>query len=983
MSLPDAFAGLSFREPARARANRELLKGRLPESLLALLATVLAQVPDADTALNHLERFSRDPGRCVLDALVRQPALLHYLLALFSHSRFLSETLIQQPDLIVWLGRDKQFGRLKSNEDLLEEYARFETAALEEEPALTLARFKRREYLRITLRDILGMAELGETTLELSTLADVLLEKALLRAERELEERYGAPETTDRRGRPVPARFAVVSLGKLGGRELNYSSDVDLLFLYDGEGKTGAPQPRRRIANSEFFIRLAQRLLQLIAGVTRQGPVFRVDLRLRPGGGEGDLAISLPAALDYYQRRAREWELQMLLKARHSAGEPVLVREFLVAVEPVLYRGEMHFAAVESVLRAREEFDQKLDAGDDRLNVKLAPGGIRDIEFLVQCLQRLHGRDDRWVRAPGTLVGLQKLFDKGYLPARDHFRLAAAYQFLRRIEHRLQLEQGQQTHTLPDDAEALGLLARRCGVNGGPGRPAQEEFARVLEGHLQHVRTTYERILPRTPRAGEPEDFALRAPEALAAPSRSSYRGLLQQLRAQGSPLYRALEAMEVSERAQKPLQAFLSAALASSAAFEEVNRAAAALPVGVELLRLSEPLGTWLIRHPERLVELLAVGSSNVGAGPGQLEITLATESAATAPGKLSAQVEPRAPFTRQMAVLRRGFRDAVFRWGAKALVADRPVEESLREFTALAEDVLHASLTVATQHTGGPGSRQALGLAVIALGRLGTEEMDLGSDADLVFVAADSGSQARARRVTERLLHVVSAYTREGTLFPVDVRLRPRGKEGELVETADACLDYFATKAEAWEAVTYLKARPVAGDTRLGELVCLELRASLAQRFAQVEPLRTALREMRQRLEEEAAKTDNFKTGPGGLYDLDFLVSAAALAQGAESLAGRSLREQVERWAPAGAASEEEQKSLQEAARLLRAVDHAIRLATGRATPHLPVGPRAELVAELAGRWLGESFTPGALADRLAGLRAAVRAAFLRGFA
>jgi glutamine synthetase adenylyltransferase len=216
--------------------------------------------------------------------------------------------------------------------------------------------------------------------------------KSADRAQSELRPRYGAPETLDPQGRKTPARFAVVSLGKLGGNELNYSSDIDLLFLFAGDGETSGPE---RLANNEYFVRLAQRLLQIISGVTREGPVFRVDMRLRPGGGEGDLAISLPAALDYYQRRAREWELQMLLKARASAGDAALVRELLHGVEGFLYRGAMHFAAVEAVVQAREGFARQLDAAaGDRLNVKLAPGGIRDIEFLVQCLQRLHGRDD-------------------------------------------------------------------------------------------------------------------------------------------------------------------------------------------------------------------------------------------------------------------------------------------------------------------------------------------------------------------------------------------------------------------------------------------------------------------------------------------------------------------------------------------------------------------------------------------------------------
>src|SRR3990172_4828465 len=282
MSLPEAFARLRFAQPARARANLHLVRERLPGPGFALLPTVLGQIPDPGGALNYLERFSRDPDaagrRRVMDALARQPALLHYLLALFSYSCFLSETLIQQPDLILWLGRgggNKPGAGKKKKNPRPGAPARLETGALDADPALTLVRFKRREYLRITLKDILGMAELGETTLELSLLADVLLEKALERAQAELQARYGAPQTADARGRLVPARFAVVSLGKLRGTELNYSSDVDLLFLYAGEGETAAAGAAARIANSEYFIRLAQRLLQLIAGVTPQGAVFR------------------------------------------------------------------------------------------------------------------------------------------------------------------------------------------------------------------------------------------------------------------------------------------------------------------------------------------------------------------------------------------------------------------------------------------------------------------------------------------------------------------------------------------------------------------------------------------------------------------------------------------------------------------------------------------------------------------------------------
>ncbi|MBI2956761.1 MAG: hypothetical protein HYY26_05565, partial [Acidobacteria bacterium] len=924
--------------------------------------------------------------RRVLDAFVSQPLLLHYLLALFSHSRFLSETLIQQPELILWLGRERHLERIRSKEELLEEYARFETSALDADPSLALARFKRRQYVRITLKDILGLSTLLETTLELSTLADVLLEKALTRAEAELRPRYGTPETLDARGRRVPARFAVVSLGKLGGRELNYSSDIDLLFLFAGEGETSADEAGRRISNAEFFLRLAQRLLQIVAGVTPEGPVFRVDMRLRPGGGEGDLAISLPAALQYYQRAAWEWELQMLLKARHSAGDAATVREFLAGVEPRLYRGAKHFAAVEAVVKAREGFDRQLDAAaSERPNVKLAAGGIRDIEFLAQCLQRLYGQDDSWVRAGSTLVALQKLYEKGYLSGRDHFRLASAYEFLRRVEHRLQLEQGQQTHTLPADPEALELLARRCGFASAPGKLARDELLAALEGHLRQVRSIYERTLPRAARVPESDVYALRAPEALAVPGELSYGEILDLLRTQDSPLYHSVKELTVPERAHKALHRFLTAALGSSATFEEVSRAASALPVALEIFRLSEPLTTLLVRRPERLAQLSAIGSAPAGRPEGQLELGWPVGSERELSPALRAVVNSHGSLPRQMAGLRRYFADAAFRWGARELYWRPPLASGLWAYTALAEEVLRGGLAMAEQHSGEAGG-EPVDYVVVALGRVGMAEMDWGSDADLIFLAARPEAQLRVRAIAEKLLHVVSGYTREGTLFPVDVRLRPRGSEGELVQTADGVLEYFASSAEVWEAVTYLKARPVGGDFVFGEHWCEQLRAVLRQRFSTPEPIRSSLRVMRQRLEEEGTKngasSDNFKTGPGGLYDLDFLFSAAALEAGARSQAGCPLAEQASLFADVLAFDAEEREQLGRAARLFRSVDHALRLTTGRSAASLPAGPRLELVAELVGAALGETLSGATLLTSLAETRRAVRELYQRVF-
>ena len=981
MSLPESYSAVPLADPARAEANLESLRTRLSRELLDLLSVILAQAPDPDTALNNLERFTRVAPKRALDGLAKKPALLHYLLALFSHSRYLTETLILQPELVLWLAREKSLTRLKSADDLLEACARFEATAIESDPALILTRFKRREYLRIALKDIQQLATLTETTIELSLLADVLLERASRIAGRELERRFGWPHAADDRGRPVRARFAVVSLGKLGGSELNYSSDIDLLFLYDGEGETPGGESGEVLAGGEFFLRLAQRILQLIAGLTSEGPVFRVDVRLRPGGGEGDLVISLPAAVEYYRSRAREWELQMLLKARATAGNARLVRDFLRQVEPFLYREEMHFDVVESVLNAREQFDRKLRGRRDaRIDVKLSPGGIRDIEFLVQCLQRLYGRADRWVRSAGTLLGLQRLTDKGYLAPRDHNSLAAAYQFLRLVEHRLQLDQGLQTHQVPEDSMALRLLARRCRSEGAAGHESEAgseagHFLRVLSGHRETVREIYARVLPYTRRALESEPFRLVPPEEGVHSSGLEYAALLHTLGNRSEELREAASSLELPAGGHKAFQRFLTAAAASPAALEALTSSTNSLPLAAELLARSRPLADLLIRQPERAALLPGLWAPDAGdwlpfpREPGREKETVPEI------------IPPGASSIEAMTGLRRYHRDQFFRWGCRSLWETGGVAEALETYSGMAQQIVesawHASCDSAREQQGGT--------ALLALGRLGMRELDLGSDLDLLFVAADQDAAARARPRAERFIHMLSAYTQQGSLFQVDTRLRPRGKEGELVQTVEGALDYFQSAAELWEAAAYLKVTPLSIGRELGADWCGKLRHVLGKRFHDWDAIRAGLRQMRQRLETEGGQSGgggNYKTGAGGVYDIDFILSALALRSGELELGERSLAAQAHLLREKEILSAEDAGTLIGASQFFRAVDHAVRLATGRSSPVLPAGPRGLAAAQLAGRWLGEPLSPAGLATRLADHCRYVRRIFNRIF-
>src|SRR5438105_11607709 len=311
-------------------------------------------------------------------------------------------------------------------------------------PTLLLARFKRREYVRIMLRDVLGIAALADVTAEISALSDVLIEAALADCALAMQNRFGSPQRLDPDGRLMPVPFSVLSLGKLGGNELNYNSDVDLMFLFgNGEFPAEAALPLR-----EYFVRLAQMITETLSRPTREGPVFRIDLRLRPQGHEGEPAVALGHALRYYEHSAHDWELQVLIKARHSAGDQDLARQFIRGVQPRVYHAGLNFAAIETAWNSLEKIGSQRrsaraqHASQQGIDVKLDPGGIRDIEFMVQCLQRVYGGDELWLRSGGTLFSLQKLHDKNHLSGKDFFELNQAYEFLRRLEHRLPLRPG-------------------------------------------------------------------------------------------------------------------------------------------------------------------------------------------------------------------------------------------------------------------------------------------------------------------------------------------------------------------------------------------------------------------------------------------------------------------------------------------------------------------------------------------------------------
>lgn len=962
-----AFTSIAFSEPATAETNLALLERHLPGQLWSALPALLGQLPDPDGSLNYLERYLHDAPPRVVSYLEKNPAALHYLLLLFSYSHFLSESLLQQPELIQWLhhrGPGEGLDRIKSPENLLEEFARFTATHFDAAPAVILARFKRREYLRITLRDVLGLATLAETTLELSNLGDVLIERALRTCDQKLTNLYGTPQTADSSGRTHNVALTVLSLGKLGGQELNYSSDIDLMFVYGRDGQT-AGGSAGAISNAEYFVRLAQAVLRLITEITPEGTVFRVDMRLRPEGQQGDLTLGLPAALDYYRHRAREWELQMLIRARVSAGDADTGRQFLRAVQPLIYRREFNLAAVEAVLNAREEFTRELRRGPGATgehavawNVKLSPGGIRDIEFLSQCLQRLYGGTEAWLVARGagsTLVSLQRLHDKGFLSGRDFFRLGTAYEFLRKIEHRLQLRDGLQRHTLPESPDALGRLARRCGVEPAGGRTAAEQLLHRIRQHFAEVREIYERVLRIQVRDGGSSIGPQTAEE-----SELGAGPLLRRLRSEYPAVAEALASAPsaLDPYGRRGLQQFLSSAVLDGALMTELQQRPDWIGRAGEVFARSDLVVEMLCRHPEEILDVI------------DPECFSRAQSGAT--GTL--------PFQQAMAALRVKQRRKLLAAVVRALVGGVQPFDTFAELTRIADEALAGAMQLAFAEfaAAGSGARRALAaeietapFAVIALGRLGTGEMDVASDADVIFVLEESvGAEEKDewRRLAERFVNVTSSHTREGLLFPVDTRLRPRGKEGEIVQSVAYLRDYYRTEAEGWEAATILKARPLAGNCSLAARTIGEVHSILAERFGKDVPvggrrgpkgLAEQLCHTRERLERETCNVlgrGRFKKASGGYYDIEYILSFLMLTRGPlpEPTEGpRHVLRQIAALESGGALDSARAQTLRAAALLYRGLDHAVRLVTGRAAQELPEPALAERVLRLLAEW------------------------------
>ncbi|WP_030859238.1 bifunctional [glutamine synthetase] adenylyltransferase/[glutamine synthetase]-adenylyl-L-tyrosine phosphorylase [Streptomyces sp. NRRL S-37] len=945
-----------------------------------VLLDALGATADPDLALRGLVRLleAQDGPTArqeLLDTLIAAKPLRDRLLGVLGASEALADHLARHPSdwqaLVTYEPRDLHPG--------VEEFERGLAGAGD---PVSLRVAYRRCLLSIAARDVCGTIEVAQTAAELADLATATLRAALTLA------RDAAPEDA------ALCRLAVIALGKCGGHELNYVSDVDVVFV--GEAVDGADEDKALRAAT----RLAAHLMRICSETTVEGSIWPVDANLRPEGRNGPLVRTLASHLAYYQRWAKTWEFQALLKARPVAGDPALGEEYVAALQPLVWQAAERENFVADVQKMRRRVVENIPAAEVDRQLKLGPGGLRDVEFAVQLLQLVHGRADASLRSGTTLDALKALAAGGYVGRADAAQLDDAYRFLRSMEHRIQLHRLRRTHLVPEDEADLRRLGRSLDLRTDPVATLLREWKR----HASVVRRLHEKLFYRP---------LLDAVAALApGEARLSAEAARERLIALGyadpAAALRHLEALAsgVTRKAaiQRTLLPVLLGWFADSAdpdagllTFRKVSDALGKTPWYLRLLRdegaaaenLARVLSAGrlapdlLMRAPEA-VALLGDGGGGLQPRPRahlEQEILAAVRRADNAVQGVTA-----ARGVRRRELFRTSAADIVGSYGTES----QPAEADQGALVDLVGDAV-SDLTAATLAgtlravvREGWGDTLPTRFAIIGMGRFGGHELGYGSDADVLFVheprdGVDEREAAEAaNKVVAEMRRLLQLPSADPPLI-VDADLRPEGKSGPLVRTLKSYEAYYRRWSLVWERHALLRAEPVAGDEDLG------------RRFTElIDPLRypaaglgeEAVREIRrlkarmesERLPRGADPKLHAKLGPGGLSDVEWTVQLLQLRHGAREPGLRTTRTRQALAAArtAGLISEDDAAVLDEAWVLATRVRNAVMLVRGRAGDTFPTVPR-ELGA--VGRYLG--YGPGHAGDMLDAYRRTARRA------
>jgi len=870
----------------------------------------IAEAADSQRAAQYLSRLTETEAAPLLRRVKAEAARI--LVSLFSGSIASAELLCKNPEWVAELTSPGVLDNPRREEGFRQEVTRQTSTLLKKRDYASaldlLRRFKQKELVRIAARDLAHLGTVGDLTQELSDLADVCLGFVLEICWQRQSERLGLPYHQDASDQWHSTAFALLGLGKLGGQELNYYSDVDVLFVYEEEGTVFKTPPARRqtaargLTSHQFFCRVVENLIAEVSQAGAGGSLYRMDLRLRPEGRSGPLARSLPGYENYYAQWGQTWERLMLGKARWVAGNEELGTGFLETIQPFRYPRAIGARILGEVAAIKTRIElEVVKAGELERNVKLGRGGIREIEFVAQSLQLLHAGRMPFLQGTQTLAALEKLVQYKLFPAQDAADLAAAYLFLRALEHRLQMEDYQQTHTIPTERRSRERLARLMDFGD------LRSFEAAREQHARNVRRIYEQVLGADkPGAtgqlpGNIDDFKLAWVELLTKRGFQDAAQALQFIRILthgpgyghvssrttdlarelvsyfldhcpgGGPAVPSAERLSDPDRVLVRLDAFVSAYGARATLFEAWISNLAVFKLLLLLFDRSEYLAETAIRAPDLVDEIETSGRL----GLRKTELVILKELQRRNRGEDEAgwlQKYQRAEF------MRIGLRDILG-------LAD--FDQSFRELTALADACLQYALDcVSARHRWNGAS-----VAILGLGKLGGCEINYGSDLDMVFVTDGADKELPAlQKLAAEIIDLLGRAAGGEIAFTIDTRLRPDGEKGLLINNLEAYRSYYKSRAALWEIQSLTRLRPVAGDKLLGERFYqmtrefTDFRKPAAVCYSS--EWKQSIHQMRARIEKERTPPGSenlaLKTGVGGLVDAEFVAQTFCLETG-----------------------------------------------------------------------------------------------------
>jgi glutamate-ammonia-ligase adenylyltransferase len=817
------------------------------------------------------------------------------LLHLISISSICAARLVRHPEILLWLCRPEICSAARAHGEMLAELHAPTVDSISSDNFRALRFWKGKEMLRIALREVAAVAPLEETTLELSVLAEICLREVYQHWKAELGSRRGRPETD----------FAILGLGKLGGRELNHSSDIDVIFLYGEEGQVSP-----NLTNHEWFNLLGSKIVETFATPSPAGALFRIDLRLRPEGTTGPLARSFESMENYYAGFGETWERLALIKARGICGSRELAYEFLRQHQPFIYPKSPTPDLLDEIAAIKRRIERDI-VGYENIgrNVKLGAGGIREIEFVVQALQLLHGARHAFLQETSTLKALPVLAELELIPHQEARALESAYRFLRRVEHRLQIEAERQVHTIPEEGESLDRLARSLGFI------SHKDFSSALREHMQEVRSIFRRIIS-SPAPGTEslaESLHIFRDEKAAAKSLADLakgtgglhvaartRQVLRNLR---PLLFRWLARAADPDVALNQFIRFVEAYGLRSMLFELLVVNPKLLELLVKTFDASRYAGDLLIRRPQLLEEITRGGMLD-------REVSIAQHLKRLEALKITPASLDLLRVYRQTQLLRILLRDILHLTDLTTLFAEQ---------SALAE----ACLIFVNRVRGDEND-----VTIIALGKFGGSEIGYGADLDVLFVGEDI-------RAAQHLVVAMAQPTAEGSIATLDARLRPEGEKGNLACSLTAYEAYYETRAQLWEVQALTRARPLAGPL---QDQFMELARRVWRKAAQRNDLYLQIDGMLGRIRHErgsAADVLDFKTGTGGVIEAEFLVQALQMRAGIwNPQTMGALRELTTQ----GLLREEDATLMEDSYKFLRLIESALRRWENKSVSSLP---------------------------------------------